>query len=89
MNAIVLFCSTFLLVLFLGLQQLNVSGGHRMLAVMTSIGISCANLVVLKCVPGPTSVLDLMGYVLGGPLGILCSMALHPHLVRVFRRVAS
>lgn len=86
MSALVIFASTFFLVLFLGLQQLNVAGGHRVLAALTSAGISLANLVVLKSVPGPTDALDLIAYVTGGPLGVLVSMAAHPALVRAFGR---
>lgn len=43
MNALLLFASTFALVLFLGLQSLNVNGGHRLLSFVTSFGIGAAN----------------------------------------------
>jgi hypothetical protein len=36
--------------------------------------------VLLKVMPGPTSFIELLAYLLGGPLGILASMALHPWL---------
>lgn len=84
-STLLIFASTFALVLFLGLQQLNVAGNHRVLAMLTSAGISGANLVVLKSIPGPTDFLDLLAYITGGPLGILVSMLIHPHLVRVFK----
>ena len=48
MNALILFVSTWALVLFLGLQSLNVNGGHRLLACLTSFGIGAANLTVLS-----------------------------------------
>lgn len=87
MSALMIFAATFALVLFLGLQQLNVQGNHRVLAMLTSAGISLANLGVLKSIPGPTDWLDLLAYVSGGPVGVLVSMVIHPHLVRVFKGV--
>lgn len=82
MTALLLFGATFALVMALGFQQLNVSGGHRVLAFVTGVGIQLAQLVVLKVVPGPTSPEELTAYLLGGPAGILCAMSLHPRLVR-------
>ncbi|MEW6562725.1 MAG: hypothetical protein AB1400_05765 [Pseudomonadota bacterium] len=84
MSALFIFAATFAVVLFLGLQSLNVNGGHKMLAVLTSFGISAANLFILKIMPGPTDWLDVFAYLTGGPLGILASMYLHPHVVRLF-----
>jgi len=89
MNALLLFAATYLLVLFLGLQTLNVSGGHRLMAAITGFGIGSANLAILKIVPGPTSFLEMTAYLSGGPLGIVTSMAIHPWLVRIFRRRSS
>lgn len=51
MTALALFAATFFLVLFLGLQSLNVNGGHKLMAAVTSLGISTANIVVLKTMP--------------------------------------
>lgn len=86
MIALFLFCATFALVLFLGLQSLNVNGGHRLLSSLTSFGIGAANLTVLKIMPGPTGVLEIAAYLLGGPLGILASIAIHPWMVRQLGR---
>jgi len=86
MTAIALFAATFFLVLFLGLQSLNVNGGHKLMAAVTSLGISTANIVVLKTMPGPTDGLKMAAYCLGGPAGILVSMAIHPWMVRKFGR---
>lgn len=86
MTALALFAATFLLVLFLGLQSLNVNGGHRLLAALTSFGISSANIIILKTMPGPTGLLEVAAYCLGGPAGILVSMAIHPWMVRRFGR---
>ncbi len=82
MSALLLFASTFALVLFLGLQSLNVNGGHRLLSFVTSFGIGAANLTVLKIMPGPTNGLEVAAYLLGGPFEVLKSIAVHPGLVR-------
>lgn len=84
MSALFIFVATFAVVLFLGLQSLNVNGGHKLLAVLTSFGISAANLFILKIMPGQTDWMDALAYLTGGPLGILASMHLHPYVVRVF-----
>lgn len=89
MTAIALFSATYFLVLFLGLQSLNVNGGHKLLAALTSLGISTANITVLKIMPGPTGFLEVAAYCLGGPAGILTSMAIHPWMVAHFGRKAS
>lgn len=86
MNALALFAATYFLVLFLGLQSLNVNGGHRFLAALTSFGISAANVTVLKIMPGPTGGFEIAAYCLGGPAGILTSMYIHPWMVRKFGR---
>ncbi len=83
MNALILFVSTWALVLFLGLQSLNVNGGHRLLACLTSFGIGAANLTVLKIMPGPTSTIEILAYLAGGPIGIVTSMLIHPWMVRI------
>ena len=82
MNALTLFGATFATVLALGLQSLNVNGGHRLAACCTSFLIGTANLVLFKLLPGPTTAMDVAGYLLGGPVGIYAAMTLHPHLVR-------
>lgn len=86
MTAIGLFTATFLLVLFLGLQSLNVNGGHKLLAAFTSFGIGAANITILKIMPGPTNGLEVAAYLLGGPAGILTSMWIHPWMARRFGR---
>jgi hypothetical protein len=89
MNALLLFASTFALVLFLGLQSLNVNGVHRLLSFVTSFGIGAANLTVLKIMPGPTNGLEVAAYLLGGPFGILASIAIHPCLVRLLGKAST
>ena len=88
MTALALFAATYFLVLFLGLQSLNVNGGHKLLSALTSFGIGFAQITVLKIVPGPTTNFELLAYCLGGPAGILTSMAVHPWMVARFGRRA-
>jgi hypothetical protein len=86
MTALILFASTFATVLALGLQSLNVNQGHRVMAFCTSLLIGTGNLVLFKVLPGPTTALEICAYLMGGPVGIVCAMALHPVLVRWYRR---
>ncbi len=86
MNALILLLATFALVLFLGLQSLNVNGGHRLMSAITCFGIGASNLTVLKIMPGPTGWVEIAAYLIGGPLGILTSMAIHPWMARRFGR---
>ncbi|MDP3440978.1 MAG: hypothetical protein U0989_02625 [Azonexus sp.] len=86
MTALALFAATYFLVLFLGLQSLNVNGGHKFLAALTSFGIGASNITVLKIMPGPTDPWEVAAYCLGGPAGILTSMLIHPWMARKFGR---
>lgn len=81
MNELWLFASTFVLVFALGLQSLNVNGGHYLAAFLTSFLIGGANLVVLKLAPNATTN-EIIAYLCGGPLGIVASMAAHRRVVR-------
>lgn len=76
MTELALFVSTFLLVFALGLQSLNVNGGHYSAAFCTSFLIGTANLAVLKLAPNATGT-EIAAYLSGGPLGILCAMKFH------------
>lgn len=87
MTAITLFVSTFLLVFFLGLQSLNVNNGHRLAAFVTSFGIGVSNLLLFKLAPHATG-MEIAAFLLGGPFGIVASMAAHPVMVRWIGRKA-
>lgn len=76
MTELALFGSSFLLVFALGLQSLNVNGGHYIAAFFTSFLIGAGNLVVLKTAPN-ASLPEMAAYMAGGPFGIICSMAFH------------
>jgi hypothetical protein len=81
-TVIALFASTFALVFFLGLQSLNVNRGHYTAAFFTSIGIGTGQLVLYKLAPNASG-LEIAAYLVGGPFGIVASMAFHQ---RFFRR---
>jgi hypothetical protein len=81
-NTLFIFACTFGVVVALGLQSLNVNGGHHIMAALNSFAIGSFNLALLKLVPQPTSLIDNAAYLLGGPIGIVVAMKLHPLLVR-------
>lgn len=76
MTALALFVSTFALVFFLGLQSLNVNGGDYRAAFLTSFAIGGSNLVLFKLAPDAGGI-DIAAFLLGGPFGIVSSMAFH------------
>lgn len=76
MTELILFASTYALVFALGLQSLNVNGGHYKAAFLTSFVIGASNMVLLKLGPDANA-LQIAAYMLGGPLGIVSSMYIH------------
>lgn len=87
MTAALLFFATFALVSLLGLQQLTVERGHKLAAFITSPLISGAYLVLFKLLPGPTDLFQIAMHMLGGALGIVASMVVHPYLVGMLRGI--
>ena len=81
MTEIALFVSTFGLVFCLGIQSLNVNGGHYVAAFITSFAIGAGNLVVLKLAPSATPT-EMAAYLIGGPFGIVASMIAHRKFFR-------
>lgn len=81
MSELYLFGTTFLLVFALGLQSLNVNGGHYLAAFITSFVIGGMNMVLYKLAPN-ASATEIVAYLLGGPLGIVASMAVHRRATR-------
>ena len=86
--AFALFISTFAVVFALGLQSLNVNGGHQRAAFVTSFLIGASNLVLFKVMPGPTEPLLIAAYLLGGPFGIVASMRAHKRMRTWFAGIA-
>lgn len=73
-NAALLLVSTFGLVFCLGLQSQLVNNGHFAGAFINSLAIGTANLVLFKLAPTASGI-EIAGYLLGGPFGIVCSMS--------------
>lgn len=80
-----LLASTYVLVFALGLQSLNVNGGHTLAAFFTSLAIGGSNLVLFKLAPDASG-LEIAAYLAGGPLGIVSAMRAHPYIVRLYGR---
>ena len=85
MTELALFASTFALVFALGMQSLNVNGGHYKAAFVNSFLIGASNLVVLKVVPH-ANVMEMCAYLTGGPFGIVTSMWVHSRTLGKDRR---
>ena len=85
MNELALFISTATLVFALGFQQLNVQGGHRTLAALTSFLIGGAQIFLWRSMPS-ASPTEIAAVLLGGPVGILAAMDAHPRLARLLRK---
>lgn len=76
MSALALLASTFALVFCLGLQSQLVNNGHAAAAFANSLAIGCANLVLFKLAPEATG-WEVAAYLVGGPFGIVASMAFY------------
>ena len=82
MTALYLLLSTFALVFCLGLQSQFVNNGHFVSAFVNSLAIGSANLVLFKLAPSANGI-EIAAYLLGGPLGIVCSMvAYRTHYIK-------
>ena len=73
MTILILFASSFCVVFLLGLQSLTVNAGHERAAFVNSVLIGFANLALYKAAPDASG-WEIVGYISGGPLGIVCSM---------------
>jgi hypothetical protein len=83
MHEFLIFLSSVSIVFLLGLQSLNVNGGYKVLAAVTSFGIGLCNFYILKQVPKETSGdLAAIAYLAGGPIGIVLSMKTHAWITR-------
>jgi hypothetical protein len=76
MDALLLFISTFALVLALGLQSQFVNNGHYAMAFANSLMIGTANLILFKLAPDASG-LEIAAFIGGGPFGIVTSMWLY------------
>lgn len=85
MTHLALFASAFFTVFLLGFQQKNVHGEHYLAAVVTSFGIGAAQIFLWRLVPDATAS-QIAATLMGGPVGIVAAMRLHPIIMR--RRTA-
>jgi hypothetical protein len=76
MTALLLYASTFVLVLALGLQSRFVNHSQPKMAFLNSFLISGGQLILYKLSPDASG-LELWGYMMGGPCGIVCSIWIH------------
>lgn len=76
MNELVLFVSSFVAVFALGLQSLNVNGGHVLAAFLTSFLIGGSQFFLYRLMP-QASLTEIAAFLLGGPFGIVASMWFH------------
>ncbi|MGH6627620.1 MAG: hypothetical protein ACRECD_13965 [Burkholderiaceae bacterium] len=76
MTALYLLASTFGLVFTLGLQSQLVNNGHYLAAFLNSLAIGGCNLVLFKLAPEASGA-EIAAYLLGGPFGIVASMAIY------------
>lgn len=86
MIELALFASTFVVVFALGLQTLNVAGGHYASAFVTSFVIGASQLALYKLVP-EANLLQVLAYLGGGPFGIVASMWAHRRFFAKKRRI--
>lgn len=85
MTEIVLFSSTFVMVFALGIQQLNVQGGHYYLAIITSLVIGSAQIYLWRTMPD-ASASEITATLAGGPVAIVAAMWTHPRMVTLLAR---
>jgi len=76
-----LFAAAFATVFSLGFQQQNVVHGHYRAAFLTSFIIGGSQIVLWRFVPD-ASASQIAATLLGGPFGIVASMATHKKFMR-------
>lgn len=81
MTHLALFASAFCTVFLLGFQQKNVHGNHYAAAVVTSLGIGCAQIFLWRLVPHANAS-EIVATLAGGPVGIVAAMRFHPVILR-------
>lgn len=81
MTHLALFVSSFITVFLLGAQQKNVHGNHYAAAIVTSIGIGCAQIFLWRLVP-QANPSEIVATLAGGPAGIVAAMRFHPVILR-------
>lgn len=80
-HELMLFAAAFATVFSLGFQQQNVVHGHYLAAFLTSFVIGISQIVLWRFVPD-ASPTQIGATLMGGPLGIVASMAVHRKYMR-------
>lgn len=88
-TALQIFALQFVGVFALGAQSLNVNGGHRLLAALTSVIISVTSLTSLHLTLVRPSATwgDYAAFTVGSVLGILTSMNVQPRVAAWLRNL--
>ena len=79
LDAFIVFVAQFVYVLLLGLQSLNVNGGHRTAAAATSLTLGVFGFYLtgsIAAAKGDIGGVVWWAFILSGPCGIVTSMAL-------------
>lgn len=88
MDALIIFVAQFSIVYLMGIQSLNIKGGHYVGAAVTSLLMGVAAFYCTSIV-GKMSLDDLLsivgvGFITAGPVGITLAMLSHKRLVKLF-----
>lgn len=81
MTELALFASAFGTVFALGFQQQNVVHRHFRAAALTSLVIGACQIYLWRTLP-ESNASEIAATLLGGPVGILAAMWLHPILLK-------
>ena len=81
MNALLIFISTYFVVLALGLQSLFVNQNHPVAAFFNSFLIGAGQLGALQIVHA-SSAIEYAAYLSGGPFGIISSMFIYKRYLK-------
>jgi hypothetical protein len=79
MTALLILVANFVFVFALGFQSRTVNSGQYLLAGFNSLVIGFANLGILKIIPQATETLEIVVFLVSGPLAIMSAMWVHKH----------
>ena len=85
MSILILFLSSYVIVLLLGLQSQFVRDKEKLTSFCLSIGIGTCQVFSYKLVPNADT-LESIAFILGGALGIVSSIILHNFYLRKFKK---
>ena len=89
-DIVMVFVAQFVLIFLLGIQSLNVNRGHYFLAGLTSLMLGVVGFYITGTVAAAHKEGMYSGvwwaFIIGGPLGIITSMKLHPIIHRWMKK---